>query len=84
MLRAFLAANLLIAGCSKAHPLESSIAAAAAFFHDKGLVSDGDYMPLLVRLAFHDCVGVGGCDGCLDMSDPENAGLERILAVLLP
>eukprot|EP00543_Licmophora_paradoxa_P004946 CAMPEP_0202441846 /NCGR_PEP_ID=MMETSP1360-20130828/1354_1 /ASSEMBLY_ACC=CAM_ASM_000848 /TAXON_ID=515479 /ORGANISM="Licmophora paradoxa, Strain CCMP2313" /LENGTH=650 /DNA_ID=CAMNT_0049057019 /DNA_START=102 /DNA_END=2054 /DNA_ORIENTATION=- len=26
-----------------------------------------------LRLSFHDCVG--GCDGCVDLVDPENAGL---------
>mmetsp|Transcript_105 Transcript_105/g.357 ORF Transcript_105/g.357 Transcript_105/m.357 type:complete len:393 (-) Transcript_105:444-1622(-) len=31
-------------------------------------------MPPLVRLAFHDCVG--GCDGCVDLTDPENNGLD--------
>jgi len=38
-----------------------------------------DYRPLLanmVRLAFHYCVGDSGCDGCIDMSHPDNAGLE--------
>jgi len=38
-----------------------------------------DYRPLLanvVRLAFHYCVGDSGCDGCIDVSDPSNAGLE--------
>jgi len=28
-----------------------------------------------VRLSFHDCVGDGGCDGCVDHSNPDNAGL---------
>ena len=28
----------------------------------------------MVRLTFHDCVG--GCDGCLNVNDPDNAGLE--------
>jgi len=38
-----------------------------------------DYRPLLancVRLAFHYCVGDSGCDGCIDVNDPSNAGLE--------
>jgi len=38
-----------------------------------------DYRPLLanvVRLAFHYCVGDSGCDGCIDMSHPDNAGLD--------
>lgn len=35
-----------------------------------------------VRLGFHDCIG--GCDGCVDMSDPENAGLEVPMDALNP
>eukprot|EP00092_Neocalanus_flemingeri_P012654 GFUD01013637.1.p1 GENE.GFUD01013637.1~~GFUD01013637.1.p1 ORF type:complete len:333 (+),score=66.13 GFUD01013637.1:73-1071(+) len=31
-----------------------------------------------VRLSFHDCVG--GCDGCLNVNDPDNKGLEDIVA----
>uniref|UniRef100_A0A0G4G4G4 Plant heme peroxidase family profile domain-containing protein n=1 Tax=Chromera velia CCMP2878 TaxID=1169474 RepID=A0A0G4G4G4_9ALVE len=30
-------------------------------------------IPQLVRLSFHDCVG--GCDGCVNLDDPDNAGL---------
>ena len=31
-----------------------------------------------VRLAFHDCVGIGHCNGCIDHSNPDNAGLRYI------
>ena len=31
----------------------------------------------LVRLAFHDCVSSGGCDGCIDHGIAHNAGLRR-------
>ena len=34
----------------------------------------GSAKPAMVRLTFHDCVG--GCDGCLNVNDPDNAGLE--------
>ena len=34
----------------------------------------GSAKPAMVRLTFHDCVG--GCDGCLNLEDPDNAGLE--------
>ena len=35
--------------------------------------------PKLVRLSFHDCVG--GCDGCIDLTDGNNWGLEvRLVA----
>ncbi|XP_065657823.1 putative ascorbate peroxidase [Hydra vulgaris] len=40
----------------------------------------GNDLPLIagcVRLAFHDCVGDGGCDGCIDHTNPDNAGLKR-------
>jgi hypothetical protein len=33
-----------------------------------------------VRLGFHDCVG--GCDGCVDMANPDNFGLEVPIAAL--
>jgi hypothetical protein len=38
--------------------------------------------PKFVRLGFHDCAG--GCDGCVDMTFADNAGLEVPLAVLAP
>ena len=36
------------------------------------------------RLAFHDCIGEGGCDGCVDVNNPENAGLSRYINALNP
>lgn len=33
-----------------------------------------------VRLSFHDCVG--GCDGCVDLNNPENFGLEQPIDAL--
>merc|ERR1719391_1287496 len=36
--------------------------------------------PTAVRLSFHDCVG--GCDGCLNVDNPDNAGLADIVASL--
>jgi len=33
-----------------------------------------------LRLSFHDCVG--GCDGCLNLDDEDNAGLEDIVNTL--
>lgn len=46
---------------------------------------DTGYRPLLanfLRLAFHDCVGT--CDGCLNMNNPHNNGLQLSLDVLGP
>jgi len=40
----------------------------------------GSVIPTAVRLAFHDCVG--GCDGCLNTDNPDNAGLSDIVAEL--
>jgi len=34
----------------------------------------------LLRLVFHDCVG--GCDGCVDLSNPDNGGVDIPIAVL--
>jgi Peroxidase len=36
----------------------------------------------MVRLSFHDCVG--GCDGCVDMSNLDNGGLDIPINVLQP
>jgi Peroxidase len=35
-----------------------------------------------VRLSFHDCVG--GCDGCVDLSNPSNFGLQTPIDILVP
>jgi Peroxidase len=35
-----------------------------------------------VRLSFHDCVG--GCDGCVDLSNPSNFGLDIPITALAP
>lgn len=39
-------------------------------------------IPKFVRLSFHDCVG--GCDGCVDLQNPENAGLFMPIVALGP
>ena len=36
--------------------------------------ANGDLIPKFVRLSFHDCVD--GCNGCVQMDKPDNAGLE--------
>ena len=33
--------------------------------------------------AFHDCVGPDGCDGCLNLNTPDNAGLGEIRDILV-
>ena len=38
--------------------------------------------PLFLRLGFHDCVG--GCDGCVDLTNPDNNGLLRPIEALRP
>jgi len=35
-----------------------------------------------LRLVFHDCIG--GCDGCVDSTNPENAGLGKPIDILQP
>ena len=42
----------------------------------------GSMSPKFVRLAFHDCVG--GCDGCVNLSNPENFGLDIPIDALAP
>jgi hypothetical protein len=36
--------------------------------------------PKFVRMGFHDCVG--GCDGCIDLSNPDNNGLDIPISAL--
>jgi uncharacterized Tic20 family protein len=38
--------------------------------------------PKFIRLGCHDCIG--GCDGSIDLSDPDNAGLQRPIRGLRP
>jgi len=40
----------------------------------------GSALPTAVRLSFHDCVG--GCDGCLNVNNDDNAGLADLVASL--
>lgn len=40
----------------------------------------GNAKPAAVRLTFHDCVG--GCNGCLNIDNPDNKGLEEVVAGL--
>ncbi len=47
---------------------------------DATIKSDSHLAPGYVRLGFHDCVG--GCDGCIDMKNTDNKGLEKSLDVL--
>ena len=38
------------------------------------------YNDQFLRLVFHDCIN--GCDGCVDMANPDNAGLDKPINVL--
>ena len=40
----------------------------------------GPALATLVRLGFHHCVG--GCDGCLNLNNPDNFGLEDVIEQL--
>lgn len=40
------------------------------------------FEPLALRLAFHDCVGSDGCDGCLNTDQSDNAGLLKVVLIL--
>ena len=44
------------------------------------LENDPSLGPKFLRLAFHDCVG--GCDGCVDLSNPDNKGLDTPIDAL--
>jgi hypothetical protein len=53
----------------------------AVMFHQDML-----YLAKAIRLVFHDCMGNEdyGCDGCVDLTHPDNAGLDLIMHKLLP
>jgi len=42
---------------------------------------DSRFGPKFVRLGFHDCVG--GCNGCVDMENADNAGLDLPMLALM-
>ncbi|KAL3919385.1 MAG: hypothetical protein SGILL_003781 [Bacillariaceae sp.] len=46
------------------------------------ILDDEDLIGKFLRLSFHDCVG--GCNGCVDMTNPDNAGLEKPIKALKP
>jgi hypothetical protein len=46
------------------------------------IVSDPFLAPKFVRLGFHDCVGI--CDGCVDMTNGDNNGLDIPINALDP
>lgn len=44
--------------------------------------SDRELIPKFLRLGFHDCVG--GCDGCVNLSNADNKGLEEPINAIYP
>ena len=44
--------------------------------------SERELIPKFLRLGFHDCVG--GCDGCVDLTNPDNKGLEESIKAIYP
>ncbi len=44
--------------------------------------SDRELIPKFLRLGFHDCVG--GCDGCVDMTNPDHRGLQEPIDAIYP
>jgi hypothetical protein len=58
---------------------EAAVAAAESDIRDL-LRRDQPLGPKFVRLGFHDCVG--GCDGCVDLRNPDNGGLDFPIAAL--
>ena len=44
--------------------------------------SERELIPKFLRLGFHDCVG--GCDGCIDMTNPDNQGLQEPIDAIYP
>jgi Peroxidase len=65
--------------------LRRAQAAPPASLYDaiKEIIANVDGMlAKFVRLSFHDCVG--GCDGCVDLSNPSNFGLDVPITALAP
>lgn len=61
--------------------------AAGTVRHVKSMITDlivrtPSLAPKFVRLGFHDCVG--GCDGCVDLSEGDNGGLDVPMDALRP
>jgi hypothetical protein len=46
------------------------------------LIENKPALPQAVRLAFHDCVGPNGCDGCINDDNPGSFGLQEIKRIL--
>ena len=44
--------------------------------------SERELIPKFLRMGFHDCVG--GCDGCIDLTNPDNKGLREPIEALHP
>lgn len=62
-------------------PAPATITAFRTALLDSFAAADGAELRTLVRLAFHDCTSAR-CDGCVDLNDPENFGLEAAVALL--
>jgi len=56
---------------------EAEIAILGLIFHKANTHGDFPFIAGFARLAFHDCVGSGGCDGCIDHNNPANGGLKK-------
>jgi hypothetical protein len=52
----------------------------ARFMISGMIANDPDLAPKFLRLIFHDCIG--GCDGCVDLTNPENFGLDKPIDAL--
>ena len=62
-------------------PIDPSEAIATATSAIEDLINgQPELSPKFVRLGFHDCVG--GCDGCVDMTNADNNGLETPISAL--
>ena len=69
--------DMIIAPEATKQIMETARADIVKLIHD-----DEDLIGKFLRLSFHDCVG--GCNGCVDMTNPDNAGLEKPITALKP
>ena len=56
--------------------------------HDLGIWNISDCFQIFGMIyfihfvAYHDCIGENGCDGCINLDDPNNNGLQGIVGRL--
>lgn len=78
-----LAAAAVLLCCSTANAISGPLYNAIVSNIESRIIAPAPSMAAtLVRLAFHDCLGAGGCDGCIDTKLFANAGMDGAVDTL--